>query len=188
MKLNDIIKKQTTIIALAVIMVTIAVIGVSYAIFFDIKEGKNQVIEAGSLRLTISDIKALSPTEPVTTSAGLALSPASYTVKNTESNLPASYSIYLFAESDNSIPLNTIKISTDGTNALVLSDIGASDATKKFTENGVTYFKIDEGLLAAGASSNTKNLRLWIDEDLLTSEISGAKLNISLYIISEVQE
>ena len=36
MKIKDIIKKQTTIIAIAVILITIAVIGVSYAIFFDV--------------------------------------------------------------------------------------------------------------------------------------------------------
>ena len=45
MKIKDIIKKQTTIIAIAVILVTITVIGISYAIFFDVKtNSKDQVI------------------------------------------------------------------------------------------------------------------------------------------------
>lgn len=187
MKIADIIKKQTSIIAIAVIVITIAVIGVSYAIFFDVKEGKTQVIKAGQLKLTVDDLKALSQSEPMSTTAGLASSPATYTVKN-EGDLPAAYSIYVYAENDNTIPISAIKLSTDGTSSEILSNIGSTDSSKKFTESGITYFKIDGGTLAANKSSNTKNLRLWIDDSLLTEELSEAKLNISLYIVSEVQE
>ena len=58
MKIKDIIKKQTTIIAIAVILVTITVIGVSYAIFFDVKtNSRDQVITAGTLKLTVSEYR-----------------------------------------------------------------------------------------------------------------------------------
>lgn len=188
MKIADIIKKQTSIIAIAVIVITIAVIGVSYAIFFDVKEGKTQVIEAGKLQLKIRDLNELSQGEPMSTTAGLASSPATYTVTNADSNLPAAYSIYVYAESDNTIPINAIKLSTDGTASEILSNIGSTDSTKKFTEGGITYFKIDSGILAAKASSDTKSLRLWIDDSLLTGELSGSTFHIGLYIVSEVQE
>ena len=54
MKIKDIIKKQTTIIAIAVVLVIITVIGVSYAIFFNVNRNTtDQVITAGNLSVTI---------------------------------------------------------------------------------------------------------------------------------------
>ena len=189
MKVKDIIKKQTTIVALAVVLVAIAVIGVSYAIFFDVKtNSSNQVITAGTLKLTVSDISALQLSEPISTSAGLTSTPVSYTVKNTDSNLPATYSIYIYADSTNTMDLSKIKISYDGNSTSGSTSVVLSSITDTFTENGNTYFKINSGSLAAGATGSTNYIRIWVDEDLVTDELTDVTLSLNMYIISEVQE
>ena len=81
MKVKDIIKKQTTVIAIAVALVAISVIGVSYAIFFDVKKNTdNQIITAGTLKLTVTGVSALNVSEPVDQTTGLKSTPVSYTV------------------------------------------------------------------------------------------------------------
>ena len=189
MKVKDIIKKQTTVVALAVVLVAISVIGVSYAIFFDVKtNSNNQVITAGTLKLTVSDIDALTLNEPINTTNGLSSSPVSYTVKNTDSNLPASYSLYVYADSDNTMDISKIKLSTDGNAEAGSTAVALSSITDTFTEDGITYFKIDSGSLDAGASGTTKYLRIWVDEDTITDEIDSVAVSLSMYVISEVQE
>ena len=96
MKIKDIIKKQTTIIAIAVILVTIAVIGISYALFFQVNTNTvNQEITAGTLTLKVSFIERENEQiEPITTAEGLTSEPINYTVNN-EGNLPAKYILYI---------------------------------------------------------------------------------------------
>ena len=188
MKIKDIIKKQTTIIAIAVVLVTLALIGVSYAIFFNVnKNTEDQVITAGNLELTISEFTALTLTEPATEEDALgtnSTNKVTYTVENKDSNLPATYKIYIYGGSGNTIPLSSIKISTDGTSSKVLTSI-----TDKINENNTTYYLVDSGTLAAGASLTTsKNLYVWLDEELVADEIAGQQLNLQLYVVSEVDE
>jgi len=184
MKVKDIIKKQTAIIAIAVALVAITAIGVSYSIFFDVKKNsENQVITAGTLKVTLSGISALNIAEPVDNATGLASTPVTYTVKNTDGSLPASYKIYIYADTDNAIDASNIKISTDGSTSKALSSV-----TPTFTEGGKTYYEIKSGTVDANASAPSQNLRVWIDEDNLSSEITAKKLNLSMYIVSEVQE
>ena len=156
MKIKDIIKKQTTLIAIAVILVTIAVIGVSYAIFFNVNRNTDdQVITAGNLELTVTGLTALTLKEPMTTSEGLASSPASYTVENTDSNLPATYSLYIYAGEGNTIDLSTIRISTDGDGTSGSTSTILTSIADTLVEDGTTYYRIDTGDLGAGASSDT---------------------------------
>ena len=190
MKIKDIIKKQTTLIAIAVILVTIAVIGVSYAIFFNVNRNTDdQVITAGNLELTVTGLTALTLKEPMTTSEGLASSPASYTVENTDSNLPATYSLYIYAGEGNTIDLSTIRISTDGDGTSGSTSTILTSIADTLVEDGTTYYRIDTGDLGAGASSDTsKYIRIWIDEDLVADEINSGNLNLQLYVVSEVDE
>ena len=190
MKIKDIIKKQTTIIAIAVILVTIAVIGVSYALFFSVnKNTEDQVITAGNLALTVSGLTAGQISDTMSETEGLASNPITYTVENTSSNLPASYSLYVYGgleEEDkpaNTIPLESIMFSTDGTTAKKLVD-----QTSIQTDNSQTAYLIDSETIAAGSTDPSKSLRIWIDESLLSSEIESGNLNLQLYIVSEVNE
>ena len=190
MKIKDIIKKQTTIIAIAVILVTIAVIGVSYALFFSVnKNTEDQVITAGNLALTVSGLTAGQISDTMSETEGLASNPITYTVENTSSNLPASYSLYVYGGLEeenklaNTIPLESIMFSTDGTTAKKLVD---QDSVQ--TDNNQTAYLIDSGTIAARSTDPSKSLRIWIDESLLSSEIDAGDLNLQLYIVSEVDE
>ena len=190
MKIKDIIKKQTTIIAIAVILVTIAVIGVSYALFFSVnKNTEDQVITAGNLALTVSGLTAGQISDTMSETEGLASNPITYTVENTSSNLPASYSLYVYGglkkgdKPANTIPLESIMFSTDGTTAKKLVD---QDSVQ--TDNNQTAYLIDSGTIAARSTDPSKSLRIWIDESLLSSEIDAGNLNLQLYIVSEVDE
>ena len=188
MKVKDIIKKQTTVIAIAVVLVAVTVIGVSYAIFFDVKKNSNnQVIKAGTLQLTITDVSALQVSNPVLESVGLKSTPVSYTVKNT-GNLPANYQIYIYADNTNTLDLSKIKISTDGNASSGNTAKTLTSITDIFTEDGKTYFKINAGNIAAGASGTTNYVRVWVDEDSLADEVSNKIVSLNMYIISEVQE
>lgn len=190
MKIRNIIKKQTTIIAIAVILVTIAVIGVSYAIFFNVDRNKaDQVITAGTLKLTVSGLTAGQINDTMSEAEGLASTPITYTIENSNSNLPAVYSLYVYGGSKNTIPLNSIKISTEGdsssgSNAKVLTSIQETTSV----EGGATGYLIDSGSIAAGGTGSTKYLRIWIDESLLSSEVESGNVDLQLYIVSEVDE
>ena len=182
MKIKDIIKKQTTIIAIAVILITIAVIGVSYAIFFDVSRNtQDQVITAGNLRVTIS-ATTVNLSDPMTTSDGLTSEPITYTPSNTDSNLPATYYLYIYGVSGNTVDLSYVKVSTNGTSASVLTSLPT------ITEGTTTYYQIDTGTIASGQTGTSKSLRLWLDEDLVPDEIAGENLKLNLYIVGEVDE
>lgn len=129
---------------------------------------------------------------PVSTANGLSSTPATYTVENTASNLPADYSIYIYADSSNNMDLSKVKISRDGNatkgntaevlSALPQESIELEDGTTK------TGYKISNGKLAAKATGNPNYLRIWVDEDSLDTEISNKNLNLKLYIVSIVDE
>ena len=184
MKIKDIIKKQTTIIAIAVILVTLAVIGISYALFFQVNTNTvNQEITAGTLTLTVSFTPSEGEKiEPITTAEGLTSEPINYTVNN-GGNLPANYILYIGGTSKNTIPLSSIKYSIDGTSSAVVTS-GASITG----DDGLTYYQFDSSSLTAGGTSEQKQLRVWVDEDLVSDEINNGNLNLQLYIVSEVNE
>jgi len=186
MKVKDIIKKQTTLIALAVVVVAIAAIGVSYAVFFEVKTGDTQVITAGTLRFEVTGVNALTLSAPVTTTTGLKSTAVSYTVKNS-GNLPATYSIYIYADSANKLAIDKIKFSTDGTTSKLLNSLTTSNIT---LENGtsVVGYKLTTTTLDAGATGSANTLRVWVDEDLLTTDLTGVKVSLGLCIVSEVNE
>lgn len=188
MKIKDIIKKQTTIIALAVVAVAITAIGVSYAIFFDVKtNSNNQVITAGTLQLTIADFNSLVVDTPMGSEDGLKSAPVSYTPNNT-GNLPASYSIYVYADTSNNIDLSKVKVSLDGNATSGATSKSLTEITDTFTEDGKTYFKINSGTLAAGATGTTGFIRVWVDEDLMGDVADDVTVSLYMYITSEVQE
>ncbi len=192
MKISDIIKKQTTIIVLAVLVVTITAIGVSYSVFFDVKSNKNnQVVTAGTLKVSLTNVNTLKPTEPLSTGEGLKMTPLSYTVSNPQasSSLPATYKLYIGASSNNNVDLSKIKISnegdaTTGQNAKLLNSL-----TKITSIDGVsgTFYEVGSGKVAVGATEPTKYLRIWVDEENAPAMVNQ-KIQLELYIVSVVDE
>ena len=224
MRVKDIIKKQTTIIAIAVVLVAMTAMGASYAIFFDIKKNNaDQVITAGTLKVTISGVSALTTPEVLDDTGGKNSTAINYTVKNedgdqSKSNLPNAYTMYIYADDENQIDLDKIKIdfsgsdlqaTTKGTHylteivtatetgalAIPTGETGCSvkgdpdvDLSGGFEPRKCVGYKLESGALVAGASANTRTLRVWVDESSVTDEITEKKLSLRLYIVSEVAE
>lgn len=188
MKMKDIIKKQTTIIAIAVVVVTISAIGASYAIFFNVdKNSANQKITAGTLELSFS-VNALNQSEVLSTADGLKTTAAAYTVKHTsESNLPATYSIYVCENSTNTIAASNLKYTTEGTSTAGSNAKNLTSITQE-TLNSKKCYKIDTGTINPGSTQATKYLRVWPDESIVTDEFENKALDLDLYIVSEVKE
>lgn len=181
MNVKNIIKKQTTIVIIAIALVSITIFGVSYALFFDVKtNSKNQVITAGSLKLTIPSATALAPTEPVDDATGLKSSAFNYTIKNTDSSLPASYNLYIYADANNAVSLNNIKFSTDGSTVKALKTISPTTVDDK------SCYLIESSNINAG-DSISKSIRIWVDENAEGAD-AGEALNLTFYIESVVQE
>jgi len=186
MKVKDIIKKQTTVMALAVVLVVIAALGVSYAVFFDVEtNSSNQVITAGTLKLTMTNASALALTEPISDAEGLKSSAFTYTVKNTDSNLPTAYKVYIYADSTNAIDLSNIKISVDGTTVKTLNSLTSATCTDE-SNNTFTCYQIASGNVNANASDTSKSVRVWISEE--ATEMENKNLSLYLHISGEVKE
>ncbi|MBE6154667.1 MAG: hypothetical protein E7163_03760 [Firmicutes bacterium] len=191
MKIKDILKNQTTVVAIAIVLVALTLTGVSYAIFFDVKANtKNQVITAGTLKLIISateeELTNIDGDSLVMINdVGISSSPiATYTVNHTEeSTLPASYTIYLDIQNENI--LDYVKLSIDEEEYFGITDLSENDI---LTVDNNTYYKIDSNTLQPGVTGTTTELRLWLDEDMITQDIKEETVTINLYIISEVAE
>lgn len=179
MKVKDIIKKQTTVIAIAVIMITITVIGVSYSVFFDVKKNsQNQVITAGDLSMEIVKDSDLTMNEPVSESKAKEVN---YTLSN-KGSLNALYDLYIYKSDANTVDFSFIKYSINGSTPAVLSTI-----TDVLDDGGKRYYKIDSGTLNVGESKNQK-IKVWVDEDLVTDSVDGKTIDLWFYITSEVKE
>lgn len=195
MKLKEVIKKQTLLIVLTVAVVAITTVGVSYAVFFDVKKNsQDQVITAGTLKVTLQKNGDIEWNETKSDEEGKASTPLTYTVKNTDSTLPADYAVYVYAdESVNTIPLGYVKFSTDGVESKYLTNAAQVDPNlTKETIGGVerTLYRIEVGKIAAGADVN-KTLRMWIsDQDESGAELSDGEFTVklNLYIVSFVDE
>ena len=200
MNVKDIIKKQTTVIAIAVCLVTIAALGVSYALFFDIKEGSNQVITAGTLKLTISKDGKTSEdpmttlSEPMSNDDGLKSEAINYTLKNT-GNLPASYNLYICEANDNGVNINSIRVSTSDESYKSLGDqLEGTDgqnnipkSNEEIGENTKGCYLIETGKINANQTETTKQLRVWIDEEAVNEDLN-ATVDLDLYLVSVVDE
>ena len=191
MNIVNIIKKQKMMIVLAVFLVTLAAIGVSYAVFFDVKGGNgNQVVKAGVLKVTLNGISTLKNVNVLSNSSGLSSTPISYTVQNpSDGTLPATYKIYLYAMSGNQVSLDAIMISNDGNGSSGSTYKAASSLSKVTSIDGVAgnYYLIDSGKVAVGGTTVTKYLRLWVNED--SNLISNNQtIKLGLYVVSEVDE
>ena len=156
------------------------------------KNTANQVITAGKIELTVEKIEELGNfTEPMGDDAGLKTEGLKYQAKNTDSNLPVTYSVYVYAknnqadlvdgETKNTMDINLIKVDTGDGQATKLTDLDS------IQENDNTYYKIGGGTIEAGQTDDAKTLKLWVSEALITDELDD-QLTLGLYVVSEVNE
>lgn len=205
MNYKAMIKKQTTIIAIAVICLTIATIGVSYALFFQVETNSNdQVVTAGSLNVSYgSGSSSISATDLVPVSDEEALLSKTMTgtiyVEN-KGSLPAEYEVAIgndltaFEERENKSD-NDKLLSHDYLRvaAYLNGELKVEPTTLSALEASLhseDAYKLFNGTLdttGTGNSTMTIVIKIWVDEDAPEAVI-GDFVYLKMDLTSEVDE
>lgn len=207
MKYTKIIKRETKIMMMVVLVMIVIVLGVSYALFMQVTDNSNnQVVTTGTLQveyassngyITNNSYKELLP---MSNNKGLEQTGYSFSVKNTGS-LPVTYKVYMYVnETDYNNDVSNKKISgelfknlslikfniqtnKDGNNTISkISDINMKN------DSGIDKYEIYTGTVKENNSINSHILKLWLDEDLDETNIGKyiyLKLEVSSYITGQ---
>ena len=180
--IGNVLKRQTTIIAITVIALCIGVLGVSYAVFFKIDSSNTQVVTSGDLTIQFET------TQNKITTANLPQSNYegrnnvySFSVTN-KGTLDMKYDIYIFndpeAANENKtyIPHEWLRVQLDDQEIKNLNQY-----PEEATEGDDTLKRkinlSDLIVKAKGAADQkdvaTHNIRIWIDEDAPESIIGN---------------
>jgi len=205
MNYKAMIKKQTMVILVAVICLTIATVGASYALFFQVEtNSNNQVVTAGSLDVSYtSGSSSIAATELVPMSDEEALSSDTMTgtiyVEN-KGTLPADYEVALGndldsfnnktdkLESDELLSHEYLRVAVYKDGEIVVEPTTLNTLTK--SEHDDELYKLFSGTLdttGTGHSTMTIVIKVWIAENAPES-IIGDYVYLKMDIISEVNE
>lgn len=197
--------KQILLSILGVLVLIIAVIGVSFAAFSYTGIGsKTNSITTGTISMSYSEVTSgilLEDALPISDSQGMALSGTNnvfdFTVKadiNGSGTTTINYTITALKEADSTLPDNAIKVyltNTDNSSeAEVLEPTVVSNLTKT-TGNEASLVPSGELLLASETVSSTNTntsvthnyrLRMWVDQDFSDLNASGSyRLRVNVY-------
>jgi len=205
MNYKAIIKRQSTIIAVAVICLTLTTIGVSYALFFQVEtNSNNQVVQAGSLDVAYgSGTASISATEfePLSDDDALLTSSITGTIYiENKGTLPANYTVKLGndiesfnnrsdkSENDKLISHEHLKVAAYLDGSLVLEPVLLSELeTSSDNEDMKILFKDIINTTGTGENTATIVLKVWVTEDAPES-IIGDHIYLKMDVTSEVDE
>lgn len=204
MNYKAMIKKQSTIIAIAVICLTIVTIGTSYALFFQVETNtNNQVVTAGTLDVSYgSGSSSITATEllPMSDDAALTSSTMTGTIYiENKGTLPANYEVAIgndletfnkrenALETDKLLSHEYLRVAAYVNGELLIEPTKLSELTKSV--NNEDMYQILTGLIDAkentGNSTMTVVLKIWIAENAPT-EIIGDYVYLKMDVTSEV--
>ena len=187
---KNIFQRETKLATYIIVCCTILVLGISYAVFFQVNQNSNnQVVEAGDLTFTYQDGNQITSSsksscfEPMSDDeAGLYSSNCTYqfSVQNTGS-LMGSYTLTLTANSANTAPADQVKVILKRQNAEGILETVES-YPKKVSEitNGIL---LENGEINVGESI-VYSIQLYVDESTVTDPNvdSGTAYNIDYMI------
>ena len=187
---KNIFQRETKLATYIIVCCTILVLGISYAVFFQVNQNSNnQVVEAGDLTFTYQDGNQITSSsksscfEPMSDDeAGLYSNNCSYqfSVQNTGS-LMGSYTLTLTANASNNAPADQIKVILKRQNAEGILETVES-YPKKVSEitNGIL---LENGEINVGESI-VYSIQLYVDESTVTDPNvdSGTAYNIDYMI------
>ena len=187
---KNIFQRETKLATYIIVCCTILVLGISYAVFFQVNQNSNnQVVEAGDLTFTYQDGNQITSSsksscfEPMSDDeAGLYSSNCAYqfSVQNTGS-LMGSYTLTLTANSANTAPADQVKVILKRQNAEGILETVES-FPKKVSEitNGIL---LENGEINVGESI-VYSIQLYVDESTVTDPNvdSGTAYNIDYMI------
>ena len=187
---KNIFQRETKLATYIIVCCTILVLGISYAVFFQVNQNSNnQVVEAGDLTFTYQDGNQITSSsksscfEPMSDDeAGLYSSNCTYqfSVQNTGS-LMGSYTLTLTANSANTAPADQVKVILKRQNAEGILET-VEGYPKKVSEitNGIL---LENGEINVGESI-VYSIQLYVDESTVTDPNvdSGTAYNIDYMI------
>ena len=184
-------KKRNILITIVLLIGIIAIIGVSYAIWFLnlTQTGQNNIASSCfNITFTDKDNISLQKAYPILDEEGKKLTPYEFTITNTCDSY-ASFNVNLEV-------LNTTTLTNnDAVKAMISSKTGATETeintnllssyktTTKTLDNAQTSFNLTTGYLNA-KESKTYTLRLWLDENvgMNTEGVQNAKFSSKVVV------
>lgn len=178
--------KKKTMIIIAIIILVISVIGLSYA-FWSIRltqTGNNKILtQCFNLSLTNEQNKIqLENGYPITDEEGKKLTPYSFTITNT-CDLFASYVVQLEITDTSTLPTQYIRTMINDEKILNLNEY--EESTEHVNTNTKETRILAKGSLSKGESKDF-TFRLWIDSDVTqeTSDAIGKKISAKIAVIA----
>ena len=210
--IKDVLKRQTTIIAVAVIGICLCLMGVSYAIFFDIDKGNSQTVTSGTLTVQFAETKNGFLTnasslegpveaEPKSDADGETSDGYQFSVTNT-GTLPMKYNIYLYEDPsvDGSVgerlDKQYIKVKLDDGDITTLDSLTCEEKSAKDLgesgESNISICKINAYELGVKAKGNddatkTHTVRIWISDSTPEGD-EGKIVALKLVVLGEAGE
>ncbi len=177
-KVGAVLKTESKVIAYVVICLVIIVLGISYALFFEVKGNeKNQIVKAGTLEFTYTNGSQITNASnsicfaPMSNEEALRHSECEYKISiRNAGTLPGNYSINLNSVNvENPIALNKLKI--------VLKKEG--QVVAGYPKEGTTTSLVTNDKIEAGSVINY-SIQVYVDKSL--AEALDDEKNISLKI------
>ena len=177
-KVGTVLKTETKVIAIVVICLVILVLGISYALFFEVKGNeKNQIVKAGTLEFSYangSQITNATNSEcfiPMNNEEALSHSECEYKISITNTGtLPGNYNINLSSESvENPLALSKLKI--------ILKKEG--QVVADYPKEGTTTRLVENEKIEAGKVINY-SVQVYVDKELV--DANDDEKNISIKI------
>ena len=172
MNYNKTIKRQTIIIALSVIVMSIILISSTFALFNNKAKSTNaQVVTSGTLVIDYSESTGVTnegdengevlPSNQSDTTA------FDIKVKNT-GNLGMDYKLLVHTGENNTLDPSLIMVQVNSEEAVVLSSLTKTSDTQSATGSDIRYILKSDTIAAAENNNqpvNTYNVKVWVDED-----------------------
>ena len=197
MDLMKMFKRQTFIITVSIIGLSVVLLGTSYALFFRTNQSaEQQIVSTGTLLIEIPNPqqRLASDLFPKTEAQTSQDDEYTFTVSNT-GTLPATYEVIIYNDSDetltNSIEHEYLMVSFDGGTATRLSNLTRTADTADITnENNIKYIlSTNNSLNPSGqsGSSATHTVKIWLDANAPSSTINK-DINLEIAVNGEVDE
>jgi predicted ribosomally synthesized peptide with SipW-like signal peptide len=177
MNYKDIIKKQSLLIVISIVVMSVILLGTSYALFNQTDSStNNQVVTSGTLVVdySASDSEALASDSimPEEIDKGFKIR-----INNT-GTLPMEYNILLYTTLDNQVPHSNIKVQLDDGEAKFLNTFTKTPETQNKTNiNEIVYIIGTSSVDAQNQTDSdqkTHDIKVWLDTD--DESIIGAKM------------
>ena len=184
-------KKRNILITIVLLIGIIAIIGVSYAIWFLnlTQTGQNNIVSSCfNITFTDKDNISLQKAYPILDEEGKKLTPYEFTITNTCDSY-VSFNVNLEVLNTTTLTNNDaikamISSKTNDTETEITTSLLSSyQTTTKTLDNAQTAFNLTTGYLNA-KESKTYTLRLWLDEnvDASTSNVQNAKFSSKVVV------